>query len=58
VADASTSNRLRKHAHLGNPRRLSATTFRPFVQARHAPDTFVPLGAVAMRILRKLDARR
>lgn len=35
-ADAATSNRLRKLAHLGNQRGFSANTVRPFLQPRAA----------------------
>jgi hypothetical protein len=43
-ADPATSNRLRKLAHLGNPRGLSANTFSLSLQQRAASDSFVPIG--------------
>jgi crossover junction endodeoxyribonuclease RuvC len=46
-ADVGASNRLRMHAHLGNPRRLLASTFRPFVQRQIASDSSVSLGDVS-----------
>jgi hypothetical protein len=57
-ADVGASNRLRKHAHLGNPRRFSANTFRPFIQPHVASDSFVSLGDVAARIFAELEVRR
>jgi hypothetical protein len=57
-ADVAASNLLRKHAHLGNPRRPLANTFRPFIQRQIASDSFVSLGDVAARVRPSLEARQ
>jgi hypothetical protein len=58
-ADAGTSNRIRKRAHLvGNPRRLLAITDRPPFQSAASPNSFESLGAVFMRVLQKPEGRR
>jgi hypothetical protein len=57
-ADVGASNRLRKHAHLGNPRRPLANTSRSFIQPLDDRDSFVSLGDAAMRVLQKLEARQ
>jgi predicted DNA-binding transcriptional regulator AlpA len=57
-ADVGASNRLRKHAHLGNPRRFLANTSRPFIQPLDDRDSFVSLGDVATRILAQVEGRR
>jgi hypothetical protein len=59
-ADGATSNRLRKRAHLGNPRWLPANTSRLSIQARRTRLTsFTALGVAAAVVLRRLaEARR
>jgi hypothetical protein len=56
-ADVGASNRLQKHAQLGNPRRPSANTFRPFFQRLDDRDSFASLGDVAARVFMRLEAR-
>jgi hypothetical protein len=50
-------DRLRKHAHLGNPRRFLANTSRPFIQPLDDRDSFVSLGDAAARILAQVEER-
>jgi hypothetical protein len=58
-ADVGASNRLRKHAQLGNPRRPLANTLRSAIQRAPAFDSFVRLGdAAARRILAQLEVRQ
>jgi hypothetical protein len=57
-ADAGTSNRLRMHAQLGNPRWPLANTFRPSIQPLDNRDERVSIGDVAARILSRLEEKR
>jgi hypothetical protein len=57
-ADAATSNRPRKHAHLGYPRRALASTSRHFIQPFDSRDSFVSLGDVAAGSLSRLERAR
>ena len=57
-ADVAASNRLRKHAQFGNPRRLLATTFRPAAQVLRPEPQLKLLGDIAPRVLDKLEETR
>jgi hypothetical protein len=57
-ADVGASNRLQKHAHLGNPRTPLAITLRPNIQRAPASDSFVRLDGVAARILARIEEAR
>ena len=52
------SNRLRKHAQSGNPRRPLANTFCPILQPLADRNSFVSLGDIAARYLSRLERGR